>query len=224
MTDGSMSLDPKKVVAEGYNQIAEEYGNWASRVRTGERAKYTAVLLAALPAGAEVLELGCGQGIPTTRQLAGRFVVTGVDISKQQLARAQEKVPTARFVHADMAELDLPPSTFDGVAAFYSLIHVSRREQPELLVRIASWLRPGGLLVATMGALSIAAGYEEDFLGAPMYWSSFDSETNRRLVSQAGLQIVSAREETAEEFGEPVTFLWVIAQKPMGPGDRYGAA
>jgi hypothetical protein len=64
-----------------------------------------------------------------------------------------------------------------------------------------------------MGAGSMKVDYDEDFLGAPMYWSSFDSETNRRLVEEAGLHIISAREETAEEFGERVTFLWVVAQK-----------
>ena len=64
-----------------------------------------------------------------------------------------------------------------------------------------------------MGTRSMKADFDEDFLGAPMYWSSFDSEANRRLVEEAGLRIVSAQEETAEEFGDPVTFLWVVAQK-----------
>ena len=65
-----------------------------------------------------------------------------------------------------------------------------------------------------MGTHSSEAGFTEDWLGTPMYWSSFDSETNQRLVEEAGLSILSAQEETAEEFGEPITFLWVIAQKP----------
>ena len=46
-----------------------------------------------------------------------------------------------------------------------------------------------------------------------MYWSNFDSETNQRLVEEAGLKVISAKEETADEFGKPVTFLWVVAQK-----------
>jgi hypothetical protein len=47
-----------------------------------------------------------------------------------------------------------------------------------------------------------------------MYWSHYDSATNKHLVAQAGLEILSAREETAEEDGEPVTFLWIVARKP----------
>jgi hypothetical protein len=61
--------------------------------------------------------------------------------------------------------------------------------------------------------VKLCAGRLSHFLGAPMYWSTFDSQTNPRLVEEAGLHIVSAREETAEEFGEPTTFLWIVARK-----------
>ena len=207
------ALDPKQVVEQGYERIAERYLEWIHDSRAEERARYTSVLLNGLPAGAEVLDLGCGAGVPTTRQLARRFRVTGVDISARQIAIARRDVPEARFIQADITQLDFAPASFDAVSAFYAIIHVPRQEQAKLLRDIASWLRPGGLLVATMGTRSMKADYDEDFLGAPMYWSSFRSETNRCLVEEAGLHVISAREETAEEFGNPVTFLWVIAQK-----------
>jgi SAM-dependent methyltransferase len=207
------NLDPKQVVEQGYDRIAERYLEWTHDSRAGERARYTSVLLNGLPAGAEVLDLGCGAGVPTTQALARRFRVTGVDISARQIALARQDVPEARFIQADIAQLGFAPASFDAVSAFYAIIHVPRQEQAKLLRDIASWLRPGGLLVATMGARSMKADYGEDFLGAPMYWSSFDSETNRRLVEEAGLHVISAREETAEEFDKPVTFLWVVAQK-----------
>ena len=113
-----------------------------------------------------------------------------------------------------MTALDFPPQSFDGVAAFFSLIHIPREEQPPLLARIASWLRPGGLFVATMGVRDEAGDVEEDWLGAPMYFSHYDAATNRRLVEQSGLRLLSANEETQEEDGRPVTFLWVVARKP----------
>ena len=211
-------MDPKQVVKEGYDRIAEYYLEWTQTHRAEERARYTSVLLDELPPGAEVLELGCGAGVPTTRELAQRFKVTGVDISARQIALAQQNVPQARLIQADMTQLDFPPASFDAVAAFYAIIHVPRQEQPGLLRDIASWLRPGGLLVAAMGTRSVAVDFDQDFLGAPMYWSSFGDETYKRLVEDAGLRIVSAKEETAEEFDEPVTFLWVIARKPISHG------
>jgi ubiquinone/menaquinone biosynthesis C-methylase UbiE len=203
----------KQLVARSYDTIAETHAAWASTVRTDERVRYAAELIARLPAGAVVLELGCGTGIPTTRALAQHFDVTGVDIAARHIELARQNVPAARFIHADMAALDVAPASFDAVAAFYSIFHLPREEHAGLLRRIAGWLRPGGLLVVTMGAGAEPGDVEPDWLGAPMYWSHYDSAINRALVEQAGLHILSAREETAEEDGQPVTFLWVIAQK-----------
>jgi ubiquinone/menaquinone biosynthesis C-methylase UbiE len=209
------NIEPKQVVANGYDNIAELHEEWASNVRIEERAKYTSILLDKLPEGADVLELGCGSGIPTTQQLAEKFSVTGVDISAKQVELAQQRVPAAKFIHSDMTQLDFPEASFDAVAAFYSMIHVPRQEQEELFRKISSWLRPEGLLVVTMGANSIEAYYNENFLGMPMYWSHFDSETNHRIIKKAGFGIISAIDETADEFEEPITFLWVVAKKSV---------
>ena len=213
------ALDPKQVVEQGFDRIAERYLEWAQNGETEACDRYTSVLLDELPPGAEVLDLGCGSGVPTTQELARSFKVTGVDVSARQIALARQRVPGAWFIQADMTQLDFPWASFDAVAAYYSVIHVPREEQQELLRNVATWLRPGGLLVVTMGARSAKADYEDDFLGAPMYWSSFDSSTNRRLVEEAGLHIISAREEKEIEFDEPVTFLWITARKPISsPG------
>ncbi len=212
------SLDPqaaKRIVEQGYDRVAERHRAWSAGIRQAERLRYTHELLDRLPLGAAVLELGCGQGTPTTRLLAERFTVTGVDISARQLELARSAVPNATFLHADMASLNFPPQTFDGVAAFFSLIHLPREEHAKLLERIAGWLRPGGLLVATMGVRDSLGDVEEDWLGAPMFFSHWDAATNRRLVEQAGLRILSAREEIADEDGAPVAFLWVVAEKPQ---------
>nr|MDP9473286.1 hypothetical protein [Chloroflexota bacterium] len=80
--------------------------------------------------------------------------------------------------------------------------------------KIGRWLRPGGLLVATMGAASLPGDVEEDWLGVPMYFSHHDAETNKRLVQDAGMRLLSAHEETSDEDGGPVTFLWVVVEKP----------
>jgi SAM-dependent methyltransferase len=211
------SHDPKRIVADGYDRIAERYAAWAASVRVRERDYYTNVMLDVLPDGATVLELGCGAGIPTTQRLAERFAVTGVDSSRQQIALARRNVPRATFIHADMTALAIPPATFDAVCAFYAFGHVPREEHAALLGQIATWLRPGGLLVASFSNDGSAGEIEDDWLGAPMYFSGYDAETNARLVRDAGLQIVTARPETAEEFGRPTTFFWIVARSASEP-------
>jgi ubiquinone/menaquinone biosynthesis C-methylase UbiE len=203
----------KGVVRQSYDAIAEEFLEWTQGIRLEEREKYTSILFKYLASDAQVLELGCGAGVPTTQKLAECFQVTGVDISSRQIELARTNVPNAEFLCADMMQLALPPASFDAVTAFYSVVHVPREEQPELFGNIHRWLRPGGLLVATLGVNAEDAGYEDNWLGAPMYWSSFDGDTNRRMIEEAGFQIISAVEETALEDDEAITFLWVVAQK-----------
>lgn len=204
--------DPREIVARGYDRIAERYAAWAADVRIAERERYTQLLLASLPIGADILELGCGAGLPTTRQLAERFTVTGVDISARQIALARTNVPGAMFIQADMTTLDFVPASFDGVCAFYAITHVPREEHAALLRQIAAWLRPGGLFVASFSSGGSTGDVEEDWLGAPMFFSGYDAEGNVRLVQDAGFEIASATPETDEEFGRPTTFLWIVAR------------
>ncbi len=207
-------MDPKLIVAHSYDQIAERYADWTAASRNDPRGRYMEILMAALPEGASVLELGCGSGNLTTRRLAERFVVTGVDISARQIALAQQHARNARFIHADMTTLDLPTASFDAVASFYAISHVPREEHPTLLRAVERWLRPGGVFMATMGAGPSEGEVEEDWLGAPMYFSHYDAETNRHLVQKAGMQIERASVEMTDEDGEQVPFLWIVARKP----------
>ena len=208
--------DPRRIVEHGYDRIAEQYPEWANRVRVEERERYTQVLLDGLPEGAAVLDLGCATGELLTKQLAQRFAVTGVDLAARQIELAKRCVPEATFIHADMTRMRFPPASFDAVAAFYALTHVPREEVPPLVRSIFSWLRPGGLFVASLGAGDDPGGVEDDWLGVPMYFSAYDSAGSRRLVEEAGFEIVSAREEAAEEDGLRIVFLWVVARKPVG--------
>jgi SAM-dependent methyltransferase len=206
-------MDPKEIVRRGYDQIAERHAEWTQHVRVEEREEYTRLLIDRLPCGAAVLELGCGAGVPTTRRLSEHFAVTGVDIAARQIELARANVPGAFFIQTDMTELALPPAAFDAVTAFYVFGHLSREEHPALLASIAAWLKPSGLLVASFGMAEWPGSVEADWLGVPMYFSSWDAETTRGLVEATGLTIVDASPQTADENGEPVTFLWVVAQK-----------
>lgn len=206
--------NPKITIQQGYDKIAEKYADWSRKVRLEEREKYTRYLLDHLPKGANVLELGCGSGKPTTQHLAAQFKMTGVDISAKQIQLARKNVAGTRFILSDMNKLDFPPNNFAGVCAFYVFNHFPREELPEMLGKIARWLQPGGLFVASFGISDEAEFFEEDWLGAPTFWSSHPPEKTRALIEKAGFKIVSAELESEKEFGEEVTLLWVVAQKP----------
>jgi SAM-dependent methyltransferase len=209
----STYVDPREIVVDGYDWIAERYADWAANSVVDEvRPRYVSLILDRLPPGADVLEMGCGGGGPTTRQLAERFTLTGVDISARQIELAQQNLPSARFIHADLTELELLPASFDAIVAFYTLTHLPYGELPGVLQNIGSWLRPGGLFVATLSAHADPGTIEPDWLGAPMYFSGYSIEENRQFVERASLHIESAQVDTIFEDGEPVEFLWVVAR------------
>jgi SAM-dependent methyltransferase len=192
-------IDPKVLVREGYDRASYAYrGDEYDDYERSGYAYWLSRLTPSLAGGARVLDLGCGCGIPAARELAKRYQVTGVDISPLQIERARRLVPGARFICADMAEVEFAPRSFDAVVAFFSLINLPLSEQALVIERVARWLEPGGRLLAVVGKYAWTR-IEPDFRGVqgvPMYWSHADVATYRTWFERAGFAI-------EEEGSEP---------------------
>ena len=185
-----MNDNPKSLVEQGYDHVAQRYLEWStpSQARMG----YLQKLLERLPAQAQVLELDCGAGVPCTQILAQHAQVMGIDISAAQIALAKRHVPSATLFQADMMSLTFPPDTFDAIVAFYSIIHLPRTEQSVLIKRLVQWLRPDGYLLMNLGTANDPGSIEPNWLGSPMYWSSYDAQTNQEMIRRAGLILMKA--------------------------------
>lgn len=211
-----MDADPAGIVERGYDAIADRYLAWSRLVEGDPRHRMLADLMGRLPDGARVLELGCGAGEPATRLLAERLAVIGVDLSAEQLRRARERAPRASLVRADMATVCFEEASFDAAVALYSIVHVPRRLHAALFARVASWLRPGGLLLASLAAHGAADEVQEDWLGVPMFFGGHDAATNRRLVAGAGFHLLVDEVVTMREPEGDATFHWVLGATPPG--------
>lgn len=165
----------RDLVRRGYDAISPGYPSddgQAAPSSAEDVSRYqgwVAELAGLLPPGARVLDLGCGAGLPATRELTGHGLqVAGVDFSAVQLQRARRLVPAAKLLKADIAELHLAPASLDAVVSFYALIHLPLADQRALFPRLRDWLRPGGYLLAIVGAEPWTG--TEPYLGAPMFW------------------------------------------------------
>ena len=213
-------LDPKKVVREGWNRVSTIYrppGSPADAFdhTNADYREWLQPFFRMLSPGTEVLDLGCGCGIPEARMLSERFRVTGVDISDVQIARARRIVPEGRFVRADMTRVSFPAGSFGGVVCLYSLIHIPLEEQPELLAKVFRWLRAGGLFLVTTGATAWT-GVEEGWLGsnAKMYWSHTDAPTYEQWLKERGFRILR---RTLVPEGESSHALFLAQRLPAPP-------
>jgi cyclopropane fatty-acyl-phospholipid synthase-like methyltransferase len=205
--------DPRaQLVAAGYDAMADEWERWAGRVAHDPRAEWLDELVRRLPAGARVVELGCGGGTRETAVLARRFRLTGVDLSHEQLRRARARVPEAEFVLADLTAVEFEPGSVDAVTAFYSFNHVPRELLGDLFARIRSWLGPDGLFLAALGT-GDTEGWMGEWLGTTMYFSSFPPETNSRLLRDAGFELLRDEVVTIREPEGDVAFQWVLARR-----------
>lgn len=202
--------DPKDVVRRGYDALSVRYDEaFDSDVKYGS---WIESLNARLDDDSRVLDLGCGSGVPVVRDLVEMgHRVTGVDISDMQIRRAQERVPQAEFIRADATSVEFPVESFDAVVSLYALIHIPLEEQPALLRKIASWLRPGGWFLCSTGQ-NEWTGTDEDWLGSgvAMWWSHADADTNRGWITGSGL--VVEQEEFVPEGDSGHVLFW--ARRP----------
>lgn len=204
--------EQKAIVRQGYDTLSYAYRADETPDDHEDYAAWVQELVVRLPVRSPVLDLGCGCGLPTTRLLAQRFDVTGVDFSEVQIARARQLVPAARFRCEDISALILPSAAFSAVVSFYAIIHVPVAEHVGLFQKIAAWLRPGGYFLATVGH-DRWTGTEESYLGvagAKMAWSHADEATNVRWLQEAGLHVHWTRFIPEGASGHTL----VLAQKP----------
>ncbi|MFE9425340.1 class I SAM-dependent methyltransferase [Kitasatospora sp. NPDC006697] len=162
-------------------------------------------LLEELAPGSRVLDIGCGTGDPTVRQLAeGGLDVTAIDLSDAMLSLARRNLPQAAAYHRmdlyDLATVragtawglpELGPAgagCFDAATAFFSLILLPQHEIRVALGRIRRLLRPGGLL-----ALGLVEADLDDcpmaFLGHPLRISGFLREELAEVLHRSGFTV-----------------------------------
>lgn len=97
-----------------------------------------------LPFEGTVLDMGMGEGRNAVFLAQKGFKVTGVDISSVAIKKshllAKEYGVKIKTVAASMKNYSIAPGSFDVIICFY---YVDR----ELLEKIKSWLRPGGIII-----------------------------------------------------------------------------
>jgi ubiquinone/menaquinone biosynthesis C-methylase UbiE len=105
-----------------------------------------------IPAGARVLDIGCGTGHAAIAAARRRAKVTGIDLNEQSLARARlraeaEAVDTIDFLNADAAVMPFPEGSFDFAISSFGLVFLP--DQEGATRELARVVRPGGAVAIT---------------------------------------------------------------------------
>ncbi len=223
-----MHEDLKARLKASYDAIAPKYNEWTIP-HYRHRLEYLDKLLCLLPLSdpsksVHVLELGCGCGLPVTQKLLSypNISVTANDLSGKQIELAKSNLlgnphndaTVARLMlnEGDMTALSFPKSSFDAVLAFYSIIHLPRTEQKELIRNIASWLKPGGYFLANFAVDEMESLVVDQWLDERgwMFWSSWGEKGTLELMKEIGLEVVTRE---VEHDAVDASFLWIIAKR-----------
>ncbi|KAJ6119645.1 hypothetical protein N7523_003925 [Penicillium sp. IBT 18751x] len=226
MSESFDSHQIKDDIRKAYDDIANVYLSW-TQPSHAVRLSYLDKMLQALDPATEkrkmnILELGCGAGVPCTQHLASyeSISVTANDISDAQIALAKERLPkSVNLIQGDMMELDFTPEQFDAVTAMYSIFHLPRDEQSVILRRIFTWLKPGGRLLANFPETGFESSSDRSWLGGTkgaMHWSGWGREEMIRLLKDIGFGVeideVVVDSEEKNGVSHSVAFHWILAR------------
>lgn len=105
-----------------------------------------------LPAGATVLDAGCGNGHVAMHMANRKLNVRAIDVTDRHVARAQKNVIAAGLEHAITTQLGdyhhlegFPTESLDGVYTIETLVHAT--DTKAVLEGFLRILKPGGSLV-----------------------------------------------------------------------------
>jgi len=174
-----MSRDPGTIAA--YDAHAAAY---ASRFGAAGPDDPLRRFIAGLPAGAQVLDLGCGPGHASAFLRAAGMRPDPVDASAAMVALANQRHGIgARLGTFD--DIDAV-AAYDGVWANFSLLHAGRADLPRHLAALYRALMPGGLLHIGM---KTGAGEARDRFGR--FYSFFSRDELAGLLADAGFTVIA---------------------------------
>lgn len=144
--------------------------------------------IAALPAQARVLDLGCGPGTASLHMRTAGHAPDPVDASP-----AMVKIATEAGLPARLASFDdlTAQAEYDGVWANFSLLHAPRRAFPQHLEAIKRALKPGGVFHLGM---KLGKGESRDALGR--FYSYYTRDELAQHLNQAGFDILAEEQFT----------------------------
>jgi SAM-dependent methyltransferase len=186
-----------------YRDNAQSYADWA-KAPSARLVNFMKML----PAGADVLELGCGAGNHSAVMLDAGFNVRSTDGSPEMAEVASHRlgrpVETMLFDQLDARE------AYDGVWASACLLHAPRDELPEILSRIHRALKPSGVFYA-----SFKAGDHDGRDSLGRYYNYASQERLEAAYTQAGRwQTIAIDTSEIKSFDEaPATMLHLLMRK-----------
>lgn len=158
--------------------------------------------LTLLPVNGQILDIGCGNGMPIADYFIRQgFQVTGVDSSQPMIDRCLQRFPEQSWSVADMRTLALA-DRFDGLIAWDSFFHLAREDQRQMFNVFRQHANSQATLMFTSGTSNGEA--IGTFEGEALYHASLAPEEYRQLLQKQGFSVVKTIVEDPDCGGRTV--------------------
>ena len=193
-----------------YEKVAKSYAQEFS-----DPSDYVDTFLSLIPSNGKILDVGCGVGVDAGYMYSKGFKVVGIDLSREMLKIARQHFPQIDFRLLDIKKINYGANSFDGIFASFSLIHLPKKDIPNILKKFYKILKRGGVLY-----IALHEGKpEETFITSPLsknekiFLNIFSYEEIKQLLDEFGFAILFKykRKPTSGELN--FTKLFIIAKK-----------
>ena len=175
-------MSPEGDKSNGYEAAASEF---VARRQSRTGVETVRQWARSLPAGASVLDLGCGHGVPISLALIrDGITVYGVDAAPSLVAAFRRRFPDTHVACEAVEESRFFDRTFEGVLAVGLMFLLSPDGQRGLIDRVASALDPGGRFLFTSPAE--VCTWEDELTG--LRSRSLGADAYRAALSTAGFE------------------------------------
>lgn len=184
-----MEYSSKDLTKQSYQITAEEFAKNVAALAPMESIEKFINLL---PPKAKILDIGSGSGRDAKVFSDLGAQVEGVDFCENLLAIAKMQAPQSTFHLMNIETMEFPASTFDGVWAACSLVHISKSELPMVLKKIHLVLKDKGYFyLALKQGRGEKIEKDERYEGnIQKFWSYFEEEEIKAYLLAAKFTIL----------------------------------
>ncbi|MBP6944772.1 class I SAM-dependent methyltransferase [Patescibacteria group bacterium] len=167
-----------------------------------------------LPTSAKVLDVGCAGGRDSKIFADHGFYVTGIDLCEPFLQEAQNNVPSGTFIQQDVLELDFEDAYFDGIWACAVLLHLEKKDLPQVLSDFYRLLKPNGsVFIAVKQGEGERSVVDSLSGGNSRFFSFYQLAEIEALVRAAGFTVNYSKIKDDDTGRGEVKWIRMIAEK-----------
>lgn len=201
----------KEITTESYNKTANEYFKVVSKFdMLPEIIDFTDLV----QKNGKILDLGCGPGHHSKYFTDLGFKVVGVDLSENMISLAKKSFKNIDFRVMDIYNLKFDSSTFDGIWASASLLHIEKSSIREVLIKLKDILNYNGIIYISL-KIGDAEGMiiDDRYDNAPKFYSFFQVNEIKEILKELGFSITKSESVEKRNYYDTNRWLHLFVKK-----------